>query len=606
MGEHVVLHLLDAAARDTPEYIAEVEVLAVARRLEKVRLQLLQHTQLVRAEILDNSLQQHLQYHLAAVVLSEVHQVVANVVGFDKTDEVFLDEGKPVGALADTVTTKAMTLEEVPRIDITVLALDTLVAVAVALRDLLPELLIVIERLRENSLTAVDAVAVATEGEFRKNRQLLKVHLRERLYIVKTPQPHELGVLHGGDLVDVDVSPCHHLLRHKVIDVFKQVFLMPLQRVSEEVVDTLVAVMADGMANVNLHVQVVGLKSTHIVLEVLGCMEEVVGALLCSYADAKPLAQVVPVGVEEEHHFLHLALAYEVNDVLREGAIEAKVLNAGNAKGENAVLASFLGFLLSFLDKQTAHLLAVLIGGAQTLGNIDRRARAVGRLVLEAVSLLVLVRLGVLPADTVVLGQHAGTATLIVLALIGDGLALEVVVFNDGIVAFHNLTLVIDSAGAKGASRGLRCSVAKVHGGGDILKGQTTLLQHPLAEGLLARFAHRFGWSLLHFAEVDTIFYSCSSKAFLVSVASDALNKREDVIPLESARLTPPQLTSFRSYSQLCTSADRAAANVGAVLLRQTNVIAKQLKGMRRGRLANLLYNAILNHSALRELLFFR
>ena len=185
-------------------------------------------------------------------------------------------------------------------------------------------------------------------------------------------------------------------------------------------------------------------------------------------------------------------------------------MDAGDTEGDNAVLASFLGFLLSFLNKQTAHFLAVPIGRAKALWNIYGGTRPKRRLILKTVTLLVLVRFGVLPADTVVFGHHAGAATLIVLALIGDGLALKVVVFNDGIVAFHNLALVIDSAGPKGTSSWFRCSVAKIHSGGNILKGQTALLQHPFAEGLLARFAKRFSRSLLHFAEVDTIFYSCS------------------------------------------------------------------------------------------------
>ena len=68
---------------------------------------------------------------------------------------------------------------------------------------------------------------------------------------------------------------------------------------------------------------------------------------------------------------------------------------------------------------------------------------------------------------------------------------------------------------------------------------------------------------------------------------------------MKPTSVAPIEILCQRINTQTAGSTFRTYTHIPSVFFHEVNIIAKQLEGMRRGRLANLLYNAILNHSAL-------
>ena len=213
-------------------------------------MRLIERAQLVGAEILGATRNQHLKDILLTVTFCKLLDIIAHLKSFQRIDEMLMNPDIVALFHAGIISSETMTSEESLGANMKKVILRALIAVTVGLDHLLPELLVVVECLCENGLVVLNAVAVVTEGELGQHGQFLKVLFGKRLYIIKTPKTLKMYVLVARHIDDLNILACFVFLVHSGVDVGKQLFLATFQRVGKEVVNTLVTVVTDGVANV--------------------------------------------------------------------------------------------------------------------------------------------------------------------------------------------------------------------------------------------------------------------------------------------------------------------------------------------------------------------
>ena len=309
---------------DTPTVITEIEILALARRIEEVGLDELQRRQLVGTKILSTALEQHLLDRLLAVHLGKREQIVTSIRVLDIPNEriVHLDE-TVVTIIRYTITAKASILQEITSIDIRIDDIRTYIAIAALNLYLVPELLVIIEGLSQLKIPIrTEFPTMAAIGELRKLHQLILVKTGKRCRRIQPPNLLKLMVRPGSYLEEFYILSLHLLLVDGMVEVLQESILFALQRMGEQVINTLVALMSYRMANVYLHIQVLIAQRTHILLVVTGRKEETARALLYRDIDFNLLTQIIPIRVHQEDHLLDLQVADDTYQVFRKSTVK--------------------------------------------------------------------------------------------------------------------------------------------------------------------------------------------------------------------------------------------------------------------------------------------
>ena len=295
------------------------------------------------------------------------------------------------------------------------------------------------------------------------------------------PELHDLAVREGGDLVKLDPLACAGLLVLGCGDISEQVVFLPCEGIGQQIIGALVFghVLAD-MTEVQLDVDIVVLELGEVVLEITDGIEEVARTLLDGVGHGERLADVVAVGVEHEDDLLDLALLHQGDDIVGKGALVSDVLDAGHGHGHDAMLAGLLRLLLAFLYEERLQLLSGAVGLADSLGVIYESRRTHGAAVLDRSLVLIEVEFRILISDTQI---SPFDLFLAYLRGKGHGKSLEVVVLDDGVIAFLVDLSVLGEGSGDECAEGSDCTVVAFrHRGRHIGVGQSGLGEHPLAE----------------------------------------------------------------------------------------------------------------------------
>ena len=168
---------------------------------------------------------------------------------------------------------------------------------------------------------------------------------------MQTPQFGQLMVGVCRNLEHLDKLPGTTLVIAGKVEIFGQLCLPTTKCIGQQIIQTLIAcfVLAD-MPDEHLYIDIAVLQGAHVLLEVLGCIEETTGTFLNLVIYLDIGTDIIPIGIEDESHFLHLTSGHYSDKVFGKSSFITKVLNARNSDRRNAVLASLLRFLFTFLD----------------------------------------------------------------------------------------------------------------------------------------------------------------------------------------------------------------------------------------------------------------
>jgi len=491
-----IFQRLYASGRDLPDLVGEVQALdASARDLERL-LQIVEHRERIRAYILRIAPEEHFQYRLLKSILGKGLDEVCHLMVLDHLDDAVLHIYELKVAVRLLVAPEAASLEEV---------LGAHVAEPVFRLGLLldhgPEHLVLLQRLRALKLVVlVVSPAALAERELRKVLQLVEVTLAEVLGALQRPELLDLRIRKLGDLVDLHPFALPVLLVPGVLEILEKIFLTPLQSVGQYVVGALVCGrFLAYVSEVELDVYAVILQLLEVVLEVPDRIEKVFRTPLDGVVHGDVPGKVVTVGIEHEDDLLDLALVDELYQILRKGALVPDVLDSGYGHACDSMLAGLLRLLLSFLQIERRDHLALPVCRAHRLRIVYECRGSHRRTVLDRPLVLVEVTVRVLVPYPVV-----GLLDLLLadLGQVGDLLAVKVVVQDDGIVALLvDLAVLVEGrADEGGLLHECLAVVVRVYRCGHVLVGQSGLLQHPSAEGLvLAVLLHMAGLLLVVF-----------------------------------------------------------------------------------------------------------
>ena len=298
---------------------------------------------------------------------------------------------------------------------------------------------------------------------------------------MQCPQFFEFVVGISGDFVESDIFSVQVLFVQSISDIFLQFSLFPRQGIGQQVVDTLVSggIFQD-IAEINLHIYVPVFQRAEIFLEVFHCVEKIPRTLIHPVVYLYVGRYVAPVAVEKKNDIMHFALGDDPYDVFGQLFVCGDVPDTRYADRQDAVLASLLGFLFSFLYKKGLYLFPASVLLPDPFGNIHVCRCPVRRFVFEWFPLFVEMFFRILPAYPEILLHLSRQSPFLVFLLEHHRLPVEIVISDDGIVAVPvYITVGIYCTGEKRMRLG-RCFVlcGIEYTGFYVVECQSALLQH--------------------------------------------------------------------------------------------------------------------------------
>ena len=470
-------------SRYMPPVVPEIKALDTPARQREVRVEKCKHGQHCRTEILVAALQQHLQYILLQTVLGELLDKIPYLPIPDSLYDRLLDMYEIKLPVRTLIPVESPVLEEILAARITEIILDRLLVLLVLFP---PELFISLYRLGALELPVCGKpVFASAERELRKILQLLEIPLAEFLAALEFPDFHNLGIRRGGDLVQLHISACHLFLVPGSIDIFLQVFLVPLERVGQQVIHPFVScLILQHISEIKLDIQLTVLQPVEILLEVLDRIEEVLRTAVYRIVHPYMARQVEAVAVKKEYDLPDMAHFHQLHNLLRKRALISEVLDTGYRHTVNAMLAGFLSLLLPLLDKQCRDFLPGLVQCADLLRYIDECRRSGRRLVLHFPFATVEMLGRILETDPVI-GPFC--RCLVFGVDISDRSAVQVVIMDYRIVPrLVDFSPAVDRAWSECPLLELCLAVGYVDDrGSHILLSQTGIPEHAPAETLL-------------------------------------------------------------------------------------------------------------------------